>query len=246
MANFIEPNLSAWWVDPRGKEMGDAAQYYQYDVAKAKQLMSAAGQANGFDVDWHFSINNATDQYENMQPLAAQWLAQIGIRAKLLGEDYASVFNPHSWHGESDGISNWTWQAFGDPGQQLDYLFGPTSTRNQMGLNDPKFNTMYDQQQSELDATKRKSEIVTLLQYLQTESRHIGWGYGTVDSYLVYQPQVKNNAAYANAETGGQRYLHWWLAPAWRPRWSSTRPSPRPVPWSQCREGSRCCSARWG
>jgi peptide/nickel transport system substrate-binding protein len=212
MANFIEPNLSAWYVDPRSKEMGDAAQYYMFDVAKAKQLMSAAGQANGFDVDWHYSSNNATDQYLNLQPFMAQALAQIGIRAKLLGEDYASVFNPHSWHGESDGISNWTWQAFGDPGQQLDYLFGATSTRNQMGVNDPKFNAMYDQQQAELDNAKRKQLLLPLLQYLQTESRHIGWGYGTVDSYTLYQPQVKNNKAYANAESGGQRFLHWYLS----------------------------------
>jgi ABC-type transport system substrate-binding protein len=121
------------------------------------------------------------------------------------------VFNPHSWQGEGDGWVSWGWQAFGDPGQQLDYLFGPASTRNQMGVNDPRFNQMYDQQQGELDTTRRKSQLLEIYKYMQTENRHIGWSYACVDNYMLYQPQVRNNAAYANAEAGGQRLLHWWL-----------------------------------
>jgi peptide/nickel transport system substrate-binding protein len=211
LTNFIEPNLNTWWVDPRSKEMGEAAQWYEHDVKKAKQLMVAAGYADGFDTIQHYSINNTNDRYLNCQPLLNQWLAEIGIRGKLSGEDYASVFNPHSWHGEGDGWVSWGWQGFGDPGQQLDYLFGPASTRNQMGTNDPKFNQMYDQQQAELDTTKRKSQLLEIYKYMQTENRHVGWSYGCVNNYTLYQPQVRNNAAYANAEAGGQRFLHWWL-----------------------------------
>jgi ABC-type transport system substrate-binding protein len=216
LANFVPPNLDQYWVDPRGKEMGDAAQYFQYDVAKAKQLLSAAGYGSGFDFVSHYSVNQANDLYQNAQPLLAQWWAAAGMRAKLTGEDYASVFNPHSWHGDGEGTANWTWQTFGDPGQQLDYLFGPTSTRNQMGVNDPKFNSMYDAQQAELDPAKRRSQLVSLYQYLGQEMRHIPWGYGTINTFSLHQAQIRNNWAYRTSDspTGvvGTNSKHFWLA----------------------------------
>jgi peptide/nickel transport system substrate-binding protein len=213
--NFVPPNLEKYWIDPRGKEMGEAAQWFQYDAAKAKQLISAAGYPDGFDVDMHVSVNQANDQYFNAQPLMKEWWSVAGIRAKIIGEDYASVFNPHSWHGEGDGISSWGWQTFSDPGQQLDYLFGPTSTRNQMGVNDPKFNSMFDQQQAELDATKRRAQLIAMYQYLGNEMRHVPHGYQSINSFILHAPQVRNNAAFRTSDSllgaVGTNTKHWWL-----------------------------------
>jgi peptide/nickel transport system substrate-binding protein len=214
--NFVPPNLEKYWIDPRGKEMGESAQWFQYDVAKAKQLMSAAGFANGIDVDFHVSINNTNDQYYNAQPIMKEWWEKVGIRAKIMGEDYASVFNPHSWHGEGDGISSWGWQTFSDPGQQLDYLFGPTSTRNQMGVNDPKFNQMQEQQYAELDQAKRRAILVQMYQYLSDEMRHIPHGYQSIDTFILHTPNVRNNGAFRSSDsqtaTTGTHLKNWWLA----------------------------------
>lgn len=33
---------TGWWLDPQGSELGENAQYYEYDVAEAKKLLSAA------------------------------------------------------------------------------------------------------------------------------------------------------------------------------------------------------------
>ena len=81
-----------------------------------------------------------TDLALTSQSVLQQYWAAVGLRSKLVPEDYDSLFNPISWHGETDGVAVHNWQTFGDPAQQLDYLFGPTSTRNQMSVNDPKFN----------------------------------------------------------------------------------------------------------
>jgi ABC-type transport system substrate-binding protein len=44
------------WLDPRGKELGDGAQWFQYNPTEAKKLLSAAGY-NGEAVDFVFRAN---------------------------------------------------------------------------------------------------------------------------------------------------------------------------------------------
>jgi peptide/nickel transport system substrate-binding protein len=43
------------WLDPKAKEFGPNAKYYAFDVAEAKKLLAAAGYANGFDFDFHYT-----------------------------------------------------------------------------------------------------------------------------------------------------------------------------------------------
>jgi peptide/nickel transport system substrate-binding protein len=214
LASFIPPNLSKYWVDPRGKEMGENGQWFEYDPAKAKQLLSAAGYANGFDFPQKFASRD-DNQSLNAESLLQEYWAAVGMRSKLTPEDYDSLFNPISWHGESDGLVIHGWQTFGDPAQQLDYLFGPTSTRNQMAVNDPKFNALQDQNMAELDTEKRRAIIIEELKYLQGEMRHTSSTYASIDSYTLAQPQVRNNWAFRSSDSNspvGTNTMYWWLA----------------------------------
>ena len=62
-------------LDPRGAEMGDSAQWFQFDTAKAKQLVSAAGYPNGFDFAQRYASRN-TGASLNVHPiLQQQWAA---------------------------------------------------------------------------------------------------------------------------------------------------------------------------
>jgi peptide/nickel transport system substrate-binding protein len=75
VANFraagVEPELaytthlpwnSAYFLDPRNNELGEASQNYKYDVAAARQLMSAAGHPNGIEIDYQSRAGNASAQ----------------------------------------------------------------------------------------------------------------------------------------------------------------------------------------
>jgi peptide/nickel transport system substrate-binding protein len=68
---YIPPNLSKYWIDPRSKEMGDANKWAQYDVQGAKQLMSAAGMANGFDFAQRYASRN-TGPSQEVHPILQQ------------------------------------------------------------------------------------------------------------------------------------------------------------------------------
>jgi peptide/nickel transport system substrate-binding protein len=64
----VEPELAytthlpwnpAYFLDPRKNELGEASKNYMYDVAAAKQLMSAAGFPDGIDIDYQSRAGNA-------------------------------------------------------------------------------------------------------------------------------------------------------------------------------------------
>jgi peptide/nickel transport system substrate-binding protein len=54
------PGYMAEWLDPKGKELGEGAQYFQFNVSEAKKLLSAAGYSQNLKLS-HFYSTNASD-----------------------------------------------------------------------------------------------------------------------------------------------------------------------------------------
>ena len=78
-----------WWLDPKSKDFGPNAVYYQHNLAEAKKLLAAAGYANGLDVDSHHIVTNdyGADfprQIEVMIGMAAE----AGIRVKTVPANF--------------------------------------------------------------------------------------------------------------------------------------------------------------
>ena len=46
----LPADFEGWWLDPKGKDFGPNAKYFQHDIAEAKKLLAAAGYASGFEV----------------------------------------------------------------------------------------------------------------------------------------------------------------------------------------------------
>ena len=47
-------SYEGWWLDPKGKDFGPNAKYFQHDLAEAKKLLAAAGYPNGFETTSHY------------------------------------------------------------------------------------------------------------------------------------------------------------------------------------------------
>ncbi|HLF76809.1 MAG TPA: ABC transporter substrate-binding protein [Dehalococcoidia bacterium] len=54
------PGYMPEWLNPQGKDLGEGAKYFQFDVAEAKKLLAAAGYT-GKDKLSHFYSTNAAD-----------------------------------------------------------------------------------------------------------------------------------------------------------------------------------------
>ncbi len=101
--NYLFGGMPELWIDPRGKEMGDGAQYFQYNPTEAKKLLNAAGYSEGFDmrIRWDGQVH----VLEKEASIVAEMLSAVGMRGKLEQANYASAYLPKiiPSHGNFDG-----------------------------------------------------------------------------------------------------------------------------------------------
>jgi ABC-type transport system substrate-binding protein len=71
------PAQGVSWVDPKGKEMGEGAKYFQYDRAEAKKLMDAAGYDPNKKVN--FWSRNRTLQPSQLADITVAMLEEGGF-----------------------------------------------------------------------------------------------------------------------------------------------------------------------
>ena len=213
LQNYMPYAFSKWWVDPRGKEMGDTAQWFAYDPQKSKQLISAAGFPNGFDTQWHFD-NRGGVTPSDTNAVLSQAMIDVGIRAQLEIDDYNTVFQPKTQVGLNTGLLNTVWITNSDPSGYLSLLFGPGSNRNKLDVNDATFNDMFEKQNQELDDGRRKTLLVDIYKYVADKMWEVPFSTNT-DQYQLAQPFVRNNNAYQDAVgdfgIGSGGILYRWL-----------------------------------
>jgi peptide/nickel transport system substrate-binding protein len=142
----INPGFSEyWWLDPQGKDIGTAGQYYQYDVAEAKKLFAAAG-VDTINVPMHFSSNVYTivvPYYETLRQALPAMLKQAGVTTNDVPEEYNSVYIPKTFQGQFDGFALGLESVFSDVGSYWTNMFYPRDAgggRNHSSVNDTTLN----------------------------------------------------------------------------------------------------------
>jgi ABC-type transport system substrate-binding protein len=153
-----------WHLDPDSEEMGDAAQYFSHDIAKAKQLLSAAGYTDGFETDFHYTGNAyvAVRPYYNPTAEAVPpMLREAGINAKLVNHDYQSEWiNPEGgifYGGLKNGIAYALETPVNHPWVQFTFEFTPGNVRNHSHVNDSDILALVEQLGREPDFDKGRA-----------------------------------------------------------------------------------------
>jgi peptide/nickel transport system substrate-binding protein len=214
-----------WWLDPKGKDFGPNAKYFQLNVAEAKKLLAAAGFADGLEIiSNHFTTTENGVDYVKFIDLFESMATEAGFRFKkniIAYQDYLRSFR------DSHGAFPGTAYKLGpgapsdDPSARLTYEF---STKGGVGFHgfdvagkgdesgDPYVEAELTKARTDFDTEKRRAIIFELQRYLADQMYTLRWPGGATGFDLIW-PAIKNYRVYRAGPnlTNVVALTTWWL-----------------------------------
>jgi peptide/nickel transport system substrate-binding protein len=160
---------------------------YPYNVAKAKELLAAAGYAGGFEVSI-LSLAGNQDEMTNATAVQQMW-AQVGVKLKIEQVDLATRLARFKANDFQVRGYYWT-DDIADPSEATSYyVYSPTNDALHTGWKDARAEDLYLASQKEVNAAKRAEEYKEI-QKIFTESTPLIYLYETPYT-VAFRKQAK-------------------------------------------------------
>jgi peptide/nickel transport system substrate-binding protein len=193
-----------WWLDPKSKDFGPNARYYQQDIAEAKKLLAAAGYPDGFQ-----TLSKAPGvelSYERAPEVIDAMISEIGIKSSHEILQYSHDYIPRYRDGKGQ-YEGWAFAstAGGTTGQQAIgmlaseywskggsaafYGFSLSGRNDQSG--DPELDAIIEKGRIEND-TERLQAIVFDIQRYLAKTAYALQPPGGASTLTVAWPCVRN------------------------------------------------------
>jgi peptide/nickel transport system substrate-binding protein len=213
-----------WWLDPKGKDFGANAKYYQHNLEEAKKLVAAAGYPAGIDVDAQYVTTGQYGADFNKQvEIIMNFARDAGIRMETKPVGFTTDWRPRvaDAQGDFDGISFRIFpEGSQDWGDRLFSVYHPDGGLNYTGLfnqdtstyrkGDPKLNEIIEKVLKEFDQDTRIS-LVNEFQRLDAVEMYRPRFPGSAAGLSIIWPVIRNH----RVEVGGDiDYVGLWLDPS--------------------------------
>ena len=198
--NIIPFGMERYWLDPQGKDIGEGGKYFQYNVAEAKKLLSAAGYPNGLETTYQYAGDIYGATFNAIAEANIQFLNQIGIKTTTDVQPYVSKYFPQTLSkGNFKGIAFGYETPFPEVGQYPTRQFSGKDTILHAALtgaqyNDAKLKDIGEKQQRELDPVKRKALMNEYQSYHATKMYYVPNQAGAGTAWEGWQEHIKNTA----------------------------------------------------
>jgi peptide/nickel transport system substrate-binding protein len=193
LSNFAGAGFSCY-MDPRGKEMGDAAAFFQYSPAEAKKLLSAAGFTSPINVPFVIPAVGADQQ---PQALAGGITAVGDFKLDFKSINFQQDFIPNYQvkKGDFKGVI-YLGQA---ESPDFDWVMYNTFYKNSANFysktEDPKVTQLIDGQRRENDHKKRDDLLKDFQRYVGSKMYVVPMP-GTWKVFNLSQPWIGNYGYY--------------------------------------------------
>lgn len=176
------------------------------DLQKAKDLLSAAGYPNGFNVNLSLPSTEALQQRDCWVVLQGQ-LAKAGITAKTVLSDWASFLKDQ--YAENFEMSVHSDSAFLDPDEFLYQMFDTNGARNLSQISDPKLDDLLEKSRTIVDIAARAQDVKDAERYLE---EIVPYAYLLVaNTYYGFSKRVQNWDRWYFGDNGNLSIDQWWL-----------------------------------
>ncbi len=164
----IPVGFKDWTADPKDLEFYTE----KVDIARAKQLMEAAGQSAGFKTTMDTNVGYS-DEAETM-PLLQQMLKQINIDVTDLKKiEPAAFLGPTNMPGGFE-TRLWHHSAFSEPDEFVTNFYQRGASRNYGGWGSDSMDALIKQQRNLADRTERKKVLIEIQKQLAKTNWRIG------------------------------------------------------------------------
>ena len=189
--NIIPAGMQRFWLDPRSADQGESKKFFEYNVAEAKALLSAAGFPDGFELTYQYTANRYGATFNAIAEAHIAFLNDIGIKTTTEVQDYSSKYITQTFTGNMKGVAFAYQTPFPEGGGYANRMF-TANPLNHSKIKDPELTDLAVKQQAELDPAKRK-ELFFEIQRKNAEKMHyIPSNSGAGTGWAGYQGYVKN------------------------------------------------------
>ena len=218
--------FEGWWLDPKAKDFGANAKFFQHNVAEAKKLLSAAGYANGLELQSHIVSTGFGPDFLKLIEILEGFVAEAGIKLTPHLTDYQTDYIPN-YRDNSGRFSGVAYKsgpapAAADAVARLEFDYHSKASEHWYGYDvagkgdfsgDPYVDQTIEKAKVEFDDKKRMDMVHELQRYLaktQYAIRHPGGASG----FDVVWPSIKNYGVFRSDQPTRLRATTWWLETA--------------------------------
>lgn len=221
--HFFASN-EGWWLDPKGKDFGPNAKYFQHDLAEAKKLMAAAGYGDGLAVTSHAPQPGGPQGDISKYALVTDNMtSDIGIKLTTDYGDYTKQYIPlwRDGHGQYEGWAHTSLAggpvSGGNPLRHLASQYLPTGGALFKGFStsgkndqsgDPHLSALIEKARLEQDTQRQHALAFDIQRYLAKAM----WALrqpGAASRFTMAWPTLGNYRVWRG--NGAALYYRWWL-----------------------------------
>ncbi len=206
---FLPGNMGKWSLHVKDLD-ADTAQWWKFDLNKAKQMLQAAGIPDQ-QFKWVYGNTTAGTQNDAMRNM----LVAAGFKLSTVVVDYQKDYID-SGHGIRQGFG-WSkdWVLFGgqqpftEPDEMLYNYWHSKSTQNEESYKDPQMDAMIDKERTIVNEDERLKAVLDIQRYIAKNALICNSGTGKSNEFV--QPRVQNWALATTMDGGVGTWAKVWL-----------------------------------